>query len=436
MKKFFILIFNFCLIFLIISCSSDSFKDKMIEVDNEGRDLSVTITYPEDNLHTYLDAVTMTGNVTDNANKIEAVQVKINSDSYVDVTLDGFAWEKDVELTQKVNTVCVRLKTDIGGIEQECKTIYKTFEKLTEYPGNAFKAGSCAVHNGNVYKFGGEDDSDVSGDEERRMAIYNISLNSWGAPTAMNGGASSFQYSAAVKAGGDIYLMGGFDEDEDPILDNNNYYRVSDNSWHQFSVPVNQNVRISSQAVYHAPYIYLISGGSALPNQNVVFNNTVLKFDTNSLPDNLLPIPELDSLNYPRVGFLSVVVGDVIYVIGGYNSALKVMNKVEALDLSEGTPTWQEISPLSKPRMLMVGGVINNRFIYVVGGLNFDGKLTEIEVFDTQTGEWETAGITDYTISEPAFCADENNNTIYLIGGMLHGESKETTFYKFTPEVN
>jgi N-acetylneuraminic acid mutarotase len=101
---------------------------------------------------------------------------------------------------------------------------------------------------------------------------------------------------------------------------------------------------------------------------------------------------ELPSLPEPRSSFDAAVLGDAIYVIGGWQMAGDEENKWHEtawkLDLSQDEPQWTALPrPPFQRRALAVAA--HDGKIYAIGGMQAEGgPTTRVDVFDPESGQW------------------------------------------------
>jgi N-acetylneuraminic acid mutarotase len=101
---------------------------------------------------------------------------------------------------------------------------------------------------------------------------------------------------------------------------------------------------------------------------------------------------DLPPLPAPRSSHDAVVIGDRIYVVGGWNlkgrgNGLDWHDTLLALDLSKETLAWQSSPQPFKRRALNVAAV--NGRLYVVGGMDPDSTIEKrVDVFDPKSGKW------------------------------------------------
>jgi hypothetical protein len=101
----------------------------------------------------------------------------------------------------------------------------------------------------------------------------------------------------------------------------------------------------------------------------------------------LSPLPE------PRSSFDAAVLGDKIYVVGGWQMAgreeeAKWHTTACVLDLMAATPRWQSLpEPPFQRRALAVAA--HEGKIFAIGGMQQEGDpTTRVDIFDPATGNW------------------------------------------------
>ena len=109
MKKRAVLFFT-----LLLSFCSKNFQDKAIEIDNEGRTLGVSIVYPQSNLNTSLDQVSVICQASDKIQKIKQVEVKLNESNYEQAQVSDELWKKTYLSISLKNNLCARITSNIG----------------------------------------------------------------------------------------------------------------------------------------------------------------------------------------------------------------------------------------------------------------------------------------------------------------------------------
>ena len=132
------------------------------------------------------------------------------------------------------------------------------------------------------------------------------------------------------------------------------------------------------------------------------------------------PIPGLLSRDMPtaRIAPVVGVVNNVLYVIGGYDSAHpNGYTQVEAYDPAGGWTTG--LASLPTGRSSGAGGGVFNNKIYVFGGVNNKHEVSTDEVYDPASNTWSTAP--PIPTARFGLGGAVINNNIYAVGGRLRG---------------
>ncbi len=101
---------------------------------------------------------------------------------------------------------------------------------------------------------------------------------------------------------------------------------------------------------------------------------------------------EIQPMPAPRSSFDAVVVGDTVYVVGGWAMAgdqeTRWLETACSLDLSDPDAQWQQLpTPPFVRRALSTAA--HGEKIYVIGGMQEKGGPTRsVDVFDTATSQW------------------------------------------------
>jgi N-acetylneuraminic acid mutarotase len=103
---------------------------------------------------------------------------------------------------------------------------------------------------------------------------------------------------------------------------------------------------------------------------------------------------ELPPLPEPRSSHDAVVVGDKLYVVGGWRLGTEGTQWHETAlvaDLSEDKPSWSELpQPPFQRRALSLGHLQGK--LYAIGGMQEEGgPTTRVDVFDPASGKWSEA---------------------------------------------
>ena len=100
----------------------------------------------------------------------------------------------------------------------------------------------------------------------------------------------------------------------------------------------------------------------------------------------LAPLPA------PRSSHNAAVIGDKLYVVGGWELAGKSPGTWQpatlAYDFAQPQNGWQEVKELPYKRRALAAGEWNGKLV-ALGGMDEKGKISmRVDLFDPATGEW------------------------------------------------
>lgn len=97
----------------------------------------------------------------------------------------------------------------------------------------------------------------------------------------------------------------------------------------------------------------------------------------------LTPLPE------PRSSHDAVVVGDLLYVVGGWNlgTEKKWHDTMLVADLSQPKPTWKALPTQPFKRRALAAAARDGK-VYAIGGMSEQGPSLDVHVFDPATNRW------------------------------------------------
>jgi chitodextrinase len=256
--------------------------------------------------------------------------------------------------------------------------------------------GSAAVYNGRLYVFGGYDQT--AGDPRAETYEYDPLSNTWtqkaSMPTARWG-------PIAVEFNGKIYVFSGTAADVNEVYD-----PVSDTWQTKSSVPPGFNQGL--MGVRYGDKIHL-------------FYHT-LHYEYDPATDTYVA---KTSMPTPRRWSTVAVVGNKIYVIGGYHNSYGAVNQNEVYDPATDTWTTKTPMPISKYGITRENPVINGK-IYVTHGLN-GGFHTDNYVYDPSTDSWEQKSSANYP-RDGTECGVINNK-LYVVGGRADSAGPYGVYY-------
>jgi N-acetylneuraminic acid mutarotase len=198
----------------------------------------------------------------------------------------------------------------------------------------------------------------------------------------------------AVTADGWLYVFGGHKGERheysaDMVSGNFHRLRLSEGlTWEKLpSAPASQGLPL----VTHGGNIYRV-GGMAARNpagakQDLFSTTHFQRFDPRRAQWEILP-----ALPVPRSSHDAAVLGDKIYVAGGWSLAggtNKAVWPANALvfDLKNPKAGWQEFSQPFQRRAIALAAIDTR--LYAIGGMDSDNAATlAVEIYDTATGQW------------------------------------------------
>ncbi len=208
----------------------------------------------------------------------------------------------------------------------------------------------------------------------------------------------------AARIGNNLFVYGGhtgdahdyWDESQSNSLSKLNLDAINE-GWQKIA----QGPRLQGLAMVAYKDRLIRIGGFAATNkkddeQNLVSTNSVAELIPTNDPNNNV-WKELPSLPEPRSSTDATIIGDDLYVVGGWQLGGAQVNDTAdrkwhqtawKMDLSAATPTWEAIAaPPFQRRAAALCGYKNR--LYVIGGMTGKGEpTTEVEVLDLATQTW------------------------------------------------
>jgi N-acetylneuraminic acid mutarotase len=132
-------------------------------------------------------------------------------------------------------------------------------------------------------------------------------------------------------------------------------------------------------------------------------SSTVESFWINGAP---MPIP--------RTEIAAALVGDNIYIIGGFDKSGRVTDIVEVYNLKNNS--WAKVTPIPQPLHHTSAASYNDK-IYVVGGYTEDpwAPTNKLFIYDPIQNKWQEGK--PMPTARGALNADFINETLYAVGG-------------------
>ncbi|KAA9007705.1 hypothetical protein F4V43_04285 [Paenibacillus spiritus] len=140
-----------------------------------------------------------------------------------------------------------------------------------------------------------------------------------------------------------------------------------------------------------------------------------------------------------RAAATAAVVGNKIYVIGGYydNASGTPVRTPKVEVYSPDSDTWTTTTPMKAGRSWAASAVVGDN-IYVVGGAtDINVFVSTVEAFNTTTGVWSTKTNLPVIANGPVGAV--NNGKIYILGGLKTPTTPQITsdtIYEYDPILN
>ena len=265
----------------------------------------------------------------------------------------------------------------VGSAEENYNLQWEN-QEISGYAVRDFAAS--VVYGGKLYMIGGRDDLPGGGYSAtgRLVESYDPQTNTLESLATYPRTEGRYG-SVAAFVDGIIYVFGGTNVMGSYNTNTVDMYSISEDTW---SLGVAQLPKVTSEtgAVVVDGKIYIMgmhaygSGGAIDP--------TVLKFDPQ---DN--SFTEVSTMPTARLGFVSCAVNGLIYVIGGRDTQLNLVNVVEVYDPARNQ--WETLTAIPICAQHMVGGVYSYR-IYCGTGMGDTGlTLNDVYEYNIAADRWK-----------------------------------------------
>ncbi|MDP4230439.1 MAG: kelch repeat-containing protein [Bacteroidota bacterium] len=255
------------------------------------------------------------------------------------------------------------------------------------------------------------------------VEVYDPSTDSWNTPTTSGTLTARYELTASV-VDGKIYVCGGSGshgatntlEEFDPVT----------NTWTTPTTTGNFTKRAWLSSSVFAKKIYVF-GGTAGPYVDAL--NTLEVFDPST---SIWSTPSTTGTFTPRCGSSSVLIGDKIYVLGGFTQNNKYV--VEIFDPINNLWSTPATNPPFPARMSSAACVIDGK-IYLIGGEDDSGNAVDFfEIFDPSNNTWTSPVITSGAFeARQGLTAEFTGGKIFAMGGANNSESALITNQVFIP---
>jgi len=364
-------------------------KGKVLDASGDAIEGATVTTNPETtSATTDSSGIFIINNVSMGSYVVTATKSGTESSEIFDVTfLETFGCASSVaDIILKVNT-----------------TVSLSWE---EKSANGFIArgyGSSVVYQAKLYTFMGMDDTPGGGYNAtgRKVQVYDPIGNTWTNLTDYP--RSEGRYNApAAEVNGMVYLFGGINVWGNYSTATVDKYNIATNAWTKDVATLPYQLGEKSVVIPYNGKVYIMGSRS----YGGTVNKTVYAFNPS---DN--SFTAVTTFQNFRTHAVAVLVGDKIYIAGGYD--ISYSTAMESYDISDDI--WTTLSPMPAGLHAAMGGVYNG-IIYVIGGSDASGVLREVYAYDIAGDSWEELQGTIWNARCSAF-GDFIGNKYYLVGG-------------------
>lgn len=279
-------------------------------------------------------------------------------------------------------------------VQPTSRPVAKWVRWSLEAPVKAMNGQAVSLHQGKLYSFGGEMESDgasIDSSPSREVLEFDLSLQQSQTrtqlPQAVNKAVALSR--ASTSAHGAIFLLGSAGENGDSQgsfyvqkYDPSTDLWAEDIHWAETTAAIPKG--LSGHAVVDFDDAFWLLGGS----DGKLFNHQIFHWwgdDTlmTALPNIQLPRPRRD--------FGCASVDSEFFLLGGSNEAGHIVPEIDVFDAK--TRTWRSAS---QPAVARVHPRVasHNGQIFLFGGFSLVGDqqrpVTELEVYDSQSDQWFT----------------------------------------------
>ncbi|XP_076807799.1 kelch-like protein 36 isoform X1 [Clavelina lepadiformis] len=224
-----------------------------------------------------------------------------------------------------------------------------------------------------------------------------------------------------------LFVIGGSKEDEDIAAANNEVlfmdFSKSELKWHEASPMKDQRLMTATAVLYGT--IFTVGGLDG-------FGNSLSSGECYSLAFNKWD--EIKPMEERRNGHALVTCRGDLYAIGGCNDGT-YLNSVERLRPNK--MTWDVVSPMDTPRRWLAAVVMEDRYIYAIGGCSGSDRetnLKRVEKYDVDIGKW--SNVCPMLTARSAHTANVLHGKIYVVGGVDENIEVATAIDCYDPAVD
>lgn len=286
----------------------------------------------------------------------------------------------------KKDNFSIQLETEIENLKETTVYSYKnlkskiSFTKLSNLKKGIYSFGSVLI-DGKIYVIGGDTSFESDAYKKLQYEIPDFTMEDYMRALAMQFSGNTFS--------GNLFI-----------------YNIKQDYWEKSTADFRK--RAYHNLNYCDNKIYVIGGRRR--SRNGVYDyleNTIEVYD---LKNNTIAIDKINP--HQAINFSSFTYKDNIIILGGSTKSNEKGKKIyskEVHDYDTKSGYWYKLEDM--PTAKETSGVLVGDKIYLIGGYD-DKPLTEITTLDLITGKWTKIGDLPYAMEKPALTG--HNDTIYI----------------------
>jgi N-acetylneuraminic acid mutarotase len=238
------------------------------------------------------------------------------------------------------------------------------------------------------------------------LEAYDINTDTWRDAAKM---PQPLHHMAVATDGEKLYVLGGYAGFGGRMVDSAFAYDPKSDTWAEIGRL--SDFRSNASAAILFKRLYMIGGQTAAGTDG---NVSVYDFERSSWDD-------IVKMSTPRTELQAVAASDRLYAIGGNSGSVTgSSSKTEFFEPKD--QKWHSAIGMSVPRSSFAATSVGG-LIYVFGGVNKDGVIDAVEVFDTERGAWSTLPLPMPTPRHGLAVVAWKNRIYVLSGGPRTGIS-------------
>ena len=238
---------------------------------------------------------------------------------------------------------------------------------------------------------------------------YDLDRNSW---TRLSNMPLALHHHSAVEYRGDMYVVGGYAADDAGAARSDGHtiaillrYDPESDSWEELPPPPTKRGALAAGVIGDKLYV---AGGFNVADQEL---NRLEIYDFRTREWSRGPDMEV-----PRQHVAAAVSGGKLYVLGGRIDALFLLGNVPTVERYDPVRRrWERMPDMLWPRSSFSAATLGDGRIVALGGEFNHGVTKEVEAFDPAKGSWSR--LPDMRTPRHAMCVDARERRVYALEG-------------------